>query len=686
MRNRWSRDAAAQLDGVGLLVYATRLIGSDPTLVLWGGGNSSLKTTSVDHTGREQPVLWIKGSGSDMRTATAQQFTALRLNDLVALQNRENMSDEEMVAYQIRCMIQPGQPNPSIETLLHAFIPAPHVYHTHADAVCALLDVPDSAPLLRKVYGDCMGIVPYRRPGFALAKLVSQAMTERLPVGALLLDKHGLVTWGATAEDAYLKTIQMVQKAERFLTARRKQNGTPQASRSHEWPRSLRRRQAVEVALALRKTIGFNERKILMYDESAEVLTFVNAPPAKALAEAGPFTPDHILHTKAKALFLELSPADDYDTIGHAITKAVESYRANYVQAFEQYKTPGLKMFDPFPRIVLIPGIGMFTAGKDRRACRIAHDLYLHTMTVGLASSAIDRYTGLSPREQFDFEYWPLELYKLTLLPAEKEMSRRIALVTGAGGAIGKAVSMKLLATGASVILTDVDGDRVHQLSDELNQKSGEQNTVALPLDVANEASVAEGFKKAVLCYGGLDLVVSNAGIARPGPVEDLSLKDWHASLAVNATGNFLVCREAMRLFHRQGLGGNIVVVSTKNVPAPGKDFGAYSASKAAQAQLARVLALEGAAYGVRVNLVNPDAVFEGSGLWTQEVRETRAASYGIPVEQLADHYAMRNLLKARISPEDVAETVLFLASDRSAKTTGAMIAVDGGVKEAFPR
>lgn len=684
MQNRWSTHAAEKLTGLDLLVYTTRLIGADPALVLWGGGNSSLKGVCADHAGRDVRVLWVKGSGSDMRTATPQNFTALRLDDLLPLQRREQMTDEDMVAYQIRCMLEPGQPNPSVETLLHAFIPAPHIYHTHADAICALLDVPDSRSILQEAYGERIGMVPYRRPGFALAKSVSQVVHEHGDIDALFLDKHGLVTWGESAEEAYMKTVQAVHRAEQFATTKKIQNGWTGPAQVTSLPHH--HDYAVRLSLSLRKAISTRERKVLIFDDSAEVLSFLNAPNAKEVAAVGPFTPDHMLHTKPRPLFVDVPPSVALDDIPALVEKAVDTYRENYVQAFEQYKTPGLRMLDPYPRVILIPGIGMFISGKNRRACRIAHELYLHTMTVGLTCASIAHYTGLSSKDQFEFEYWPLELYKLTLLPPEKEMSRRIVLVTGAAGAIGQAIAEKLVAAGASVILTDVNAEPLQRLSDELNQKSGEHNTVAIPIDVSSESSVTEGFRRAILAYGGLDVVVSNAGIARAGAVEYLSLQDWQDSLSVNSTGHFLICREAMRTFRRQGMGGNIVVVSTKNVLAPGKDFGAYSASKAAQAQLARVLALEGGDYGVRVNMVNPDAVIEGSGLWSKEVREGRAAAYGISVDKLEHYYAMRNLLKTNITGHDVAEAVLFLASDRSSKTTGTMIAVDGGVREAFPR
>jgi NAD(P)-dependent dehydrogenase (short-subunit alcohol dehydrogenase family) len=393
-----------------------------------------------------------------------------------------------------------------------------------------------------------------------------------------------------------------------------------------------------------------------------------------------------MLHTKPKPLFLEMPDVWSPGTLTRAVRQVVERYRRDYVTYFEKHKSPGVTMLDPYPRVILVRGLGLFTTGKDRRAARIAHDLYWHTMQVILNASHIDSYTSLSPKEQCDFEYWPLENFKLTLLPPEKLLSRRVAMVTGAAGAIGRSIASHLVAEGASVILTDIDELKLRALSAELNQQSGEENTVTITMNVSDERSVIGAFRKAALAYGGLDILVSNAGIARSAPVDLLTLDDWNQSFAVNATGHFLVCREAMHIFKRQGLGGNIVVVATKNVLAPGKNFGSYSSSKAAQAQLARVLAIEGAEYGVRVNMVNPDAVFDGSGLWSKEIRKARAKAYGIHIDNLEEFCVARSLLKVKVSGQDVAEAVLFLASDRSAKTTGAMIPVDGGLREAFPR
>lgn len=687
MKSLWSDRDARGLEGLDILVYASRLIGADPNLVVWGGGNSSVKVKGRDHTGRTVRILWIKGSGSDMRTISHKHFTPLRLDELLPLVGRGAMSDEDMVAYQARCVLEPGAPKASIETLLHAFLPPPHIYHTHADAICTLTDTPSGKKFIEEVFGERVAVVPYYRPGFMLSKETAKVYQGAPGVQGIILDKHGLITWGETAKEAYLRTIEMVTKAERFIARRRGKKSALGGAKVKNPSASQRRLASAAVAPLLRGLLSRDKRVVLLYDDSPEALAFASGRHTKRLSQIGPFTPDHMLHTKPWPLYVDLAPSGDLlKAARSALPKAVEQYRSRYADYFNRYKTPGVTMLDPHPRVILIPGLGMFTSGKDRRTARIVRDLYRHTLKVIQDAAALDSYAVLSLRELCDFEYWPLENYKLTLLPPEKEFSRRIALVTGAAGGIGKAIAGRLVEEGASVVLTDVEGAKVKRAAESLSEKAGEAVAVGLPADVTSETSVRRLFEAAVLAFGGLDLLVSNAGIARTAPVDQLSLADWEQSLAVNATGHFLVCREAVRIFREQGLGGSIVVVATKNVLSPGKDFGAYSASKAAQAQLSKILAIEGGGFGIRVNMVNPDGVFQESGLWSPQVRQERARAHGVPVGQLEDFYARRNLLKTKVFPEDVAAAVLFLASGRSAKTTGAVLPVDGGVRDAFPR
>jgi rhamnulose-1-phosphate aldolase/alcohol dehydrogenase len=447
---------------------------------------------------------------------------------------------------------------------------------------------------------------------------------------------------------------------------------------------AVRRATALAVAPRLRGQLGRSKRVIVSFDDTAPVLEFASSTQAPALSQVGPATPDHTIYTKRLPAFVATD--GDPAKLPADVEAGVGRFVEDYTRYFEAHRFEGAELLDPLPRVVLAPGLGMFTAGKDRRTAGIVNDIYHHTMDVIGNAAAFGRYASLSAKDAFDVEYWPLELYKLTLAPPEKELARRIALVTGGGSGIGKAVAKKLAAEGAHVVVTDLDADGARSVADDILEAVGAGRAVGLGMDVTSEASVRAAFEEVVLAYGGVDIIVSNAGIAHGAPVASMRLEDWERSFAVNARGHFLVAREAMRLLVAQGLGGALVFVATKNVMSPGKDFSAYSASKAAEAQLAKVLALEGAPHGIRSNIVNPDAVFQDSKLWSEDIRRERAAAQGIAVDQLEDFYRKRNLLATRILPEDVAEAVLFLASDRSAKTTGCTLTVDGGVKDAFPR
>ena len=682
MRNRWN-DAEAGTTPLEQLVHMSRIMGEDEGLVLWGGGNTSVKTDGVDLLGRPIRLMLIKGSGSNMKAVGPRDFPGLRLNEIRASMDHETMSDDEMVAYLARCMVDPTAPRPSIETLLHGYLEAPAVAHSHADAILSLTNTAGGRATVRRAFGDSVAVIGYRRPGFTLAKEVHLAVRNAAVTGVVLMN-HGLITWGNTPREAYEQHIALVSKAEDFINSAKRQ--TAATSRTHrDIPTATRRQTAARVAPAIRGALSAQGRKILTFDDSADILEFLDSPRARDLAEIGPATPDHLLNTKRHPLFVDVPHPADAPEVTEAVKREVARYVHRYVDFYERHQT-GEALLDPVPCVVLVRGLGMWTAGRDIRSSVIPSDIYHHTISVMGGAEAVDRYASLSEKDAFEAEYWPLELYKLTLAPPERELSRRIALVTGAARGIGAAIARRLAAEGAHVIVTDVHETGAQAVASAIRAANGEGCAVGARLDVTDEESVATAFELARLTYGGLDVLVSNAGIAHVAPIDTLSLAAWEQSLAVNATGHFLVGREAMRLFKEQGLGGAMVFVATKNVPAPGRNFGAYSAAKAAEAQLARVLAIEGGQHGIRVNMVNPDAVFEDSGLWSEELRHQRASVYGIGSHDLEDFYRQRNLLRARVTPDDVAEAVLWLASDRSAKTTGAMIPVDGGVREAFPR
>ncbi|MBI4593603.1 MAG: bifunctional rhamnulose-1-phosphate aldolase/short-chain dehydrogenase, partial [Candidatus Rokubacteria bacterium] len=513
---------------------------------------------------------------------------------------------------------------------------------------------------------------------------------------------HGTICWGATVREAYEATIELISRAEEAIAARQQGRVVFGGPRVPVLPAERRRQIALEIAPRLRGLLSRSKRAIVTFVDSPPVLDFVSSVEAPSVSQVGPATPDHTIFTKRLPCYVDWSGrrqagadrggpdqgpgGSDTPSLWAAVERGLADFERDYTRYFEAHRFEGAELTDPLPRVVLVPGLGMFTAGRDRKTAGIVSDIYHHTVDVIGSALGFGRYVSLTAQDAFDVEYWPLELYKLTLAPPEKELARRIVLVTGGASGIGRAVARRLAAEGAHVVVGDLDEAGAGKTAEEIAGAVGAGRALGLRMDVTSEASVRAAFEETLLAYGGLDVLVSNAGIAHSAPVAHMALADWERSFAVNATGHFLVAREAMRILTAQKLGGALVFVATKNVMAPGKDFAAYSAAKAAEAQLAKVLALEGAPHGIRSNIVNPDAVFQDSKLWSEDVRRQRAAAQGIPVEQLEDAYRQRNLLGVRILPEDVAEAVLFLASDRSAKTTGCTLTVDGGLREAFPR
>jgi len=686
MRSRWSDEESRGLSELDLLVYASRLIGAETSLVVWGGGNTSLKVTERDFRGREVRVLRVKGSGSDLKSVARRDFPGVRMDEILALLEREEMRDQEMVDYLAHSLQELGGPRPSIETLLHGFLPFEAVIHTHADAIASLTNNDRSAEVIREVYGTDVVSIPYRRPGFLLSKEVARALKGDPRAQAVILEKHGTINWGRTLKEAYLATIDVISRAEEAIAARSRGRARFGGPRVPPLEPAERRQIALAVAPFLRGLVSRDRRAILHFDDAPELLEFVGSNEAGALSQVGPATPDHTIFTKRLPCFVSVEQPGDSDRLKAALLDAVERFAGEYSRYFEAHRFQGANLLDPFPRVILIPGIGMFAAGKDKRTSLIVDDIYRHTISVLGSASAIGRYVSLTPREAFEVEYWPLELYKLSLAPPEKELARRVALVTGGASGIGKAAAFRLAREGAHVVIGDLDEAGARKVAEEIVGAEGAGRALGLGMDVTGEGSVRRAFEETVLAYGGVDIVVSNAGIAHAAPIERMEREDWERSFAVNATGHFLVAREALRLLRAQGLGGAFVFVATKNVMSPGKEFGAYSASKAAEAQLAKIVALEGGPHGIRSNIVNPDAVFQDSRLWSDEVRRERARAQGIAVDELEEFYRKRNILNRPILPEDVAEAVLFLASDRSAKTTGCTLTVDGGVSDAFPR
>jgi len=670
--NRWNPPA-----GVGeleALVYRSNLLASDRSIVNFGGGNTSVKVTQPDHTGRETTVLWVKGSGSDLATIGPAGFAGLRLEEILPLTQRDAMSDEEMVAYLARCLLDPAMPRPSIETLLHAFVPHPHVDHTHPDAIGAIVGTADGERLAQECFGSDAVWIPYIRPGFALSKLVADAVERHPEAKLVLLAKHGLVTWGETAEDSYRSTLEAINRAAAF-TAERTAGAAAFGGRAGD-PDPDPDAVLQELLPAIRGAVSVDGPRILQVDTSPEAVDFACGADSPALSQVGAACPDHLVHTRRRPVLVSYG-----DGLKERTLAAIAEWQREELAFFERRRDDE-SFGDPSPRVIVLQGIGLVTVGRTLKAARLARDLYHRAIAVMRDASALGGFVSLDDDESFAIEYWPLELYKLSLAPPARELQGAVVFITGAAGGIGSAVARRLAAEGACVVATDLDADGATALAGELGD-----GAVGAAADVLDESSVRQAFAQAVRAYGGIDIVVSNAGIASSAPLEETTLELWDRNNDILARGYFLVAREAAHVLRAQGKGGSLVFIGSKNALAPGKNAAAYSAAKAASLHLARCLAEELGPDGIRVNTVNPDAVLEGSRIWDSAWREERAAAYGIAPEQLEDHYRERTTLKVSVLPADVAEAVLHFASpERAGKSTGNVLNVDGGVALAYPR
>lgn len=686
--NRWVMEQAAGLKpGLDELVYRSNLLGSDRSVANWGGGNTSMKTVVEDFRGRPVNVMWVKGSGSDLATMKAGHFTGLRLDDIAPLFEREDMSDEEMVAYLVNCMIDSKHPRASIETLLHAFLPFQHVDHTHPDAIIGLCCADNGKELAKEIYGDRFVWVPYIRPGFRLSRMIAQGVRDNPNAELVLMEKHGLVTWGATSEESYQKTLAIIGEAEAYIEARVKEEALFGGLKTEPLAPERRREIAAAVMPVIRGAVSDGKRMILTFDDGEDVLRFAGSRDAAKLSQVGAACPDHLVHTKMKPLLVDWDPSSgDVNALKETLKAGVSQYKEEYKAYFERNKNEGDKMFEPAPRVILIPGVGMINTGKSHAMSQVSGALYHRAIAVMRGATALGEFVSLSENESYNVEYWPLELYKLTLAPPEAEFSRQVVLVTGGAGGIGSATCRRLVKEGAHVVLADLNLEGAEKVAEELNAQFGPGRAFAVKLDVTKEDLVKEAFRATALQYGGVDVAVNNAGLATSSPFDETTLDEWNLNMNVLSTGYFLVAREAFKVMKEQGTGGSMVFVASKNSVYAGKNASAYSTAKAAEAHLARCIAAEGGEYGIRVNTVLPDAILQGSAIWNSRWREERAAAYGIAPDQLEEYYKKRTTLLVNIYPDDIAESIAFLASSRSAKTTGCMITVDGGVPAAFTR
>ncbi len=688
----WNDAEAYGKSELDLLVYRSNLLGADLRLTNFAGGNTSTKIVEKDPlTGAPVEVLWVKGSGGDLGSIKRQGFASLYLDKLHALKKlyRGLEFEDEMAGYLPHCTFNLNPTAASIDTPLHGFIPRRHVDHLHPDAIIAIAAAKESRALTEEIFAGRVGWVKWQRPGFDLGMQIEAAYHANPKLEGLVLAGHGLFSWGDTSKACYETTLRVIEQAAEFLEIRIAKRGKVFGGVQFvALPEAGRQEIAAAIMPFIRGLVGQEQHKVGHFDDSARTLEFVNSTEAEALAQLGTSCPDHFLRTKIRPLFVPWHPEDDVAKLQQIIAEALPGYREYYASYYNRCKrldSPAMR--DPNPVVFLIPGVGMITFAADKATARVAVEFYGNAINVMRGATAVGEYVGLSEPEAFNIEYWQLEEAKLRRLPPEKELARRVAVITGGAGGIGSAIARKFLGASAHAVLLDIDATALEKTVTELRSQFGKDRVLGAVADVTDETQMRRAFDEACRSFGGVDIIVPNAGIASSSPVEQTSLAEWNRNFSILATGYFLVAREGFRILKTQNTGGALVFVVSKNALVAGKNAAAYSAAKAAALHLARCLAEEGAPHGIRVNVVNPDAVLAGSRIWNESNwRAERAATYGIKPEELEEFYRQRNALKLRIYPEDIAEAVFFFTSEHSAKTTGCMLNVDGGVTAAFPR
>ena len=687
----WDEKEAAKLgdDQIALFLYRSNLLGSDLRITNYGGGNTSCKTKEKDPlTNQDVEVMWVKGSGGDIGTLTRQGIAGLYTERLRNLKNiYEGLDDEDrMVGLFNHCIYDLNSKAPSIDTPLHGLLPFKHIDHLHPDALIAIAAAENSEKVTQEIWGDTMGWVPWQRPGFDLGLQLEKCLKNNPGIRGIVLGSHGLFTWGDTSYECYINSLEVIEKASEYIENKIEENGSVFGGQKiKSLPAEQRTQQAASLMPLLRGLASSQNRMIGHFTDSSTVLEFINSNDLSKLAPMGTSCPDHFLRTKIKPLILDLDPHEDLsntDIILSKLEPLFTVYRQEYKEYYESCKHPNSPaMRDPNPVIIIYPGVGMFSFAKNKQTTRVASEFYINAINVMRGAEAITNYTSLPRQEAFDIEYWLLEEAKLQRMPKEQPLSRKVAIVTGAAGGIGKAIADKLVAEGANVVLTDVSEDALNEAV-----KTYKKDQVAgVICDVTVEDSISKAYNQACLAFGGVDIIIHSAGLAISKPLEETTIKDWDLLQNVLVKGQFLMAQEGVVIMRKQGLGGDIINIASKNGLVSGPNNVAYGTAKAAQQHMTRLLAAELGPDKIRVNTVNPDGVIVGSKIWEGSWAEGRAKAYGIAVKDLPAHYAKRNLLNEIILPQDIAQGVFAFVGILD-KSTGNTINVDGGMANAFVR
>jgi rhamnulose-1-phosphate aldolase/alcohol dehydrogenase len=692
----WDEKKAAELKGdeVGLLIYRSNLLGADLRLTNYGGGNTSCKAMAKDPlTGKETEVMWVKGSGGDIGTLKRSGLAALYVDRLQSLQGvyKGLQFEDEMVELFNHCIYDLNSKAPSIDTPLHGFLPYKHIDHLHPDAAIAIAAAKDGKRITMELFNGTVGWVDWQRPGFDLGLKLRECIEETPGIRGIMLGSHGLFTWGETAYESYINTLEVVEQCAAYLEENYgKRKPVFGGSKIKSLEKQERLQQAAILAPVLRGFCSSHARMIGHFTDDERVLEYINSKDLDKLAPMGTSCPDHFLRTKISPLVLELKPDEnlsDLKALKEKLTPAFEGYRKMYKKYYEKCKhanSPAMR--DPNPVVILFPGIGMFTFAKDKQTARVAAEFYINAINVMKGAEAVSEYTSLPRQEAFNIEYWLLEEAKLQRMPKPKPLSGKIALITGSAGGIGKAIAKKFADEGACVVISDNDPDRLKEADEEFKKLYGKDAYTYALLDVTDAGNITQAMKTCALAFGGLDIVVNNAGLSISKSLPEHSEKDWDLLYDVLVKGQFLVTQGAVNVMQKQQLGGDILNIVSKNALVSGPNNAGYGSAKAAQLQLSRLNAAELGADKIRVNVVNPDAVIADSKIWAGGWANGRAKAYGVKVEELPEFYAKRTLLNEIILPEDIANACFAFVGGLLRKSTGNMLNVDGGVAMAFPR